>query len=106
MPITSRRARTRERTVVRQPPEPGNEAPEATGGGSKVLDAISGPAVLSAPSGKTYGTGGTVDGSTRLSTNFRHGPRIVSTNFGAAVDKLWTVVLMQQWPTSVPSCPG
>ena len=92
MPITSRRARTRGRTVVRQPPEPGNEAPEATGGGSKVLDAISGPAVLSAPSGKTYGTVATVDGSTRLSTKFRRWPRSVSTKTSGAVDKVWTAV--------------
>lgn len=89
MPITSRRARTRERTVVRQPPEPGNEAPEATGGGSKVLDAISGPAVLSAPSGKAYGTVATVDRSTRLSTKFAAEPQIVSTKLPDAVDNVW-----------------
>ncbi len=57
MPITSRRARTRGAAVVRRPPGPGNEAPEATGGGPKTLDAISVSSFLSAPSGKTYGTG-------------------------------------------------
>ena len=57
MPITSRRARPRRAAVVRRPPDAGNEAPEATGGGTKVLDVISVPSVLSAPSGKTYGTG-------------------------------------------------
>jgi hypothetical protein len=74
---------------VRRPPEPGNEAPEATGGGPKTLDAISVSSFLSAPSGKTYGTGRQVDGSTRLSTNNRRGRRIVSTKFGNPVDKLW-----------------
>lgn len=75
---------------MRRPPEPGNEAPEATGGGSKTLDAISVSSFLSAPSGKTYVTGRAVDGSTRLSTKFGATRQVVSTKFIHAVDKLWT----------------
>ena len=81
----------RRRTVVRQPPEPGNEAPEATGGGSKVLDAISGPSVLSAPSGKTYGT---APAGGRVNAVIHQVPveavRSYPRSWSAAVDKLWT----------------
>jgi hypothetical protein len=76
--------------VVRRRPGPGNEAPEATGGGPKTLDAISVSSFLSAPSGKTYGTVRVVDGSTRLSTKCGWGRRIVSTKLPDGVDKLWT----------------
>jgi hypothetical protein len=64
----------------------GNEAPEATGGGAEVLDAISGPSILSAPSGKTYGTGAGSSGSTRLSTKSRAGSAPPSTSY----QQLWT----------------
>ncbi len=75
--------------MVRRRLGPGNEAPEATGGGPKTLDAISVSSFLSAPSGKTYGTGGVVDGSTRLSTKCGWTRRIVSTKFIDGVDKVW-----------------
>jgi hypothetical protein len=71
MPITSRRALSVGSGRGETTGTAGNEAPEATGGGTKVLDVISVPAILSAPSGKTYGIGRLRAGSTRLSTNVR-----------------------------------
>jgi hypothetical protein len=38
-------------SAMKRASQPGNEAPEATGGGAEVLDAISVPSILSAPSG-------------------------------------------------------
>src|SRR6476646_12006357 len=72
--------------VVRRAARLGNEAPEATGGGAEVLDAISGPSILSAPSGKTYGTGRRSAGSTRLSTKSRDRRSLPSTS----CPPLWT----------------
>ena len=75
-------------TVVRRRRR-GNEAPEATGGGAEVLDAISGPSILSAPSGKTYVTGrppGRVNAVIHeLAGSGRSGIHELS----AAVDRLW-----------------
>jgi hypothetical protein len=69
MPITSRRALSLGSGRGETTGTAGNEAPEATGGGTKVLDVISVPEFLSAPSGTTYGIGRLVGWSTRLSTN-------------------------------------
>jgi hypothetical protein len=64
----------------------GNEAPEATGGGPKVLDVISVSAVLSAPSGETQGIGRASGRSTRLSTNIGSISRPLSTGMSG----LWS----------------
>jgi hypothetical protein len=50
---------------------------------------ISVPSILSAPSGKTYGTGRPFTWSTRLSTNSSDGPASQSTTFPPPVDSLW-----------------
>ena len=76
--------------MVRWSPVKGSEAPEATGGGTRVLDAISGPLILSAPSGWDYRNGRRRDGSTWLSTNSRPPDGAVH-DLSTAVDGLWTM---------------
>ena len=66
--------RRRSCTATKRPKRPAAE---------QVLDAISVPELLSAPSGKTYGRGGRPDGSTRLSTNSGRDPRRVSPRVAA-----------------------
>ena len=50
---------------------------------------ISVPSILSAPSGKTYGTGGSFIRSTRLSTKSGDGPATQSTTLWIPVDSVW-----------------
>ena len=72
-----------------RPPDPGNEAPEATGVGAEALDVISVSPVLTAPSGTTNGTAGPLPRSTDLSTN---AARVVGGihEFCTDVDEGWT----------------
>ena len=86
MPITSRRASPHRSAVVRRPPVVATKRPKRPAAERRVLDAISGPSILSAPSGKTYGTGGGSGGSTRLSTKSGEPETAPSTS----CRRLWT----------------
>ena len=57
MPIASRRASSRGRAVVRRHEDCGQRSARSDRRRTKVLDVISVPSILSAPSGKTYGMG-------------------------------------------------
>ena len=78
----------------------GNEAPEATGGGAEVLDAISGPSILSAPSGKTYVTGGPTGWVNAVIHEVAGRGRTGIHELSAAVDRLWRTTVSRPSRTS------
>ena len=91
---SARRGETAAVAAMKRPKRPAAER--------RSLDVISDPSVLSAPSGKTYGTRRPVDGSTRLSTKSAPGPPGPSTSCPRAVDSLWRRSSASRRPERAP----
>ena len=81
--------RARPGDVVRRQPRLATKRPKRPAAERRSLDVISGPSILSAPSGKTYVTGRCPGRSTRLSTNSRGSGFSTIHELSAAVDRLW-----------------